>query len=198
MKRSEKILLGLFGIVFLVIVGGGLLAFGIRSYREVLAENDRLTDRLSEMHQAIAEGSEWQRRHEWLDASVPSFSSRQEASSRLLETIQREADHHSLSLSGKEFIEPIKQLAQDGQPVEEASGYFDQATVKIILTKVKEQALFAWMHGLQKPELFLGITRLQITPGGEGKTVSVEAEVTQFYREKVPSKLSKANTGGQP
>ena len=33
-------------------------------------------------------GSEWQRRHDWLDKQVPSFTSRQEASTRLLETIQ--------------------------------------------------------------------------------------------------------------
>ena len=58
---------------------------------------------------------------------------------------------------------------------------------------MKEQPLFEWMHKLQAPEGFLGITRLQITPAGEGKTVNVEAEITQFYREKGPAKFSKAN-----
>ena len=38
MKRSEKILLTVFGFVFLIIVGGGLIAFGIQNYRAIQAE----------------------------------------------------------------------------------------------------------------------------------------------------------------
>lgn len=191
MKRSEKILLTLFGVLFLVIVGGGAMVMGIKHYMAILEENDSLHDRIIEMNAAIAQGSEWQRRHDWLDKSVPSFTSRQEASTRLLETIQKEADHLSLSLCDRQFLEPVKTMGPDGLPIDEEGGYFDQASVKITLTKVKEQPLFQWMHKLQDPEGFLGITRLQISPAGEGKTVNVEAEITQFYREKGPAKFSK-------
>jgi len=194
MKRSEKILLTVFGVLFLVIIGGGAVAMGIKHYMAILEENDGLRTRIIEMNEAIAQGSEWQRRHDWLDKQVPSFTSRQEASTRLLETIQKEADQLSLTLTDRQFLEPVKALGPDGLPLEEEGGYFDQASVKIILTKVKEQPLFQWMHKLQAPEGFLGITRLQITPAGEGKTVNVEAEITQFYREKASAKISKANT----
>jgi hypothetical protein len=198
MKRSERILLTIFGFVFLIIVGGGLLAFGIQNYRGIQTEADGLRKRVVEMNEAISQGSEWQRRSEWLDANVPSFTSRQDASSKLLDTIQKEADKSTLTLSGKEFVEEVKMLAQDGLPVEESGGYYDHASVKITLTNAKEQALFTWMHAVQQPGSFLGITRLQINPSGQGKTVNVEVEVTQYYREKTSSKITKADTGGRP
>jgi hypothetical protein len=198
MKRSEKILLTVFGFVFLIIVGGGMLALGIQNYRSIQDESASLAKRITEMKAAIAEGSEWQRRSQWLDESVPSFTSRQDASSKLLDMIQKEADKNSLTLAGKEFIEEVKQLAPDGLPVEEEGGYFDQASVKITITGTKEQPLFGWMHALQQPSAFLGITRLQLTPSGQGKTVNVEVEITQFYREKAAAKITKADIGGRP
>jgi hypothetical protein len=197
MKRSEKILLTVFGFVFILIVGGGMIAFGIQNYRAIQAESASLTQRISEMKAAIAEGSEWQRRSKWLDESVPSFTSRQEASTRLLDTLQKEADKNALTLAGKEFIEETKQLGQDGLPVEEG-GYFDQASVKITITGTQEQALFGWLHALQQPSAFLGVTRLQLTPSGQGKTVNVEVEITQFYREKAAAKITKSDIGGRP
>jgi len=194
MKRSEKILLIVFGFIFLIIVGGGMVAYGIQTYRGIQQECISLNERIVEMNAAIAQGSEWQRRSQWLDASVPNFTSRQDASSRLLDSIQKEADKNSLTLAGKEFVEEVKVLAQDGLPIEEEGGYYDKASVKITITETKEQALFAWMHGLQQPDSFLGITRLQITPSGKSKTVNVEVEVTQFYREKAAAKITKADT----
>lgn len=198
MKRSEKILLTVFGFIFLIVVGGGMLAYGIQTYRSIQEESASLTKRISEMKESISQGSDWQRRCEWLDESVPNFTSRQEASSHLLDIIQKEADKNSLTIAGKEFIEEAKSLAVDGLPVEEAGGYFDQASVKITITGTKEQALFGWMHALQQPAGFLGITRLQLTPSGQGKTVNVEIEITQFYREKPPAKITKADIGRRP
>lgn len=193
MKRSEKILLTLFAVLFLLIIGGGGLAMGIRHYFAILEENEGLRDRVIEMNEAIAQGSEWQRRFDWLDKNVPGFASRQEASSRLLETIQKEAEKLALAFADRQFLEPVRQLGQDGLPLEEDGGYYDQASVRVTLSKVKEQAVFTWMHALQSSGGFLGVTRLQITPAGEGKTINVEAEITQFYREKAPAKLSKAD-----
>lgn len=198
MKRSERLLLGIFAILFIVIVGGGALTFGINHYRGISEEKERLADRLIEMNQAITEGAEWQRRSDWLDAHVPAFASRQEASSKLLEAIQKEADQAGVTLTGREFLENRQQSTEPDGQAAEASTYYDQATVRLTLTGAREQALFAWMHALQKPERFLGVTRLQINPSGQGKTVNVEAEVTQFYREKSVGKLTSAQGGKEP
>lgn len=194
MKRSEKILLTLFAVLFLLIIGGGGLAMAVRHYLAILEENEGLRDRVIEMNEAIAQGNEWQRKFDWLDKNVPGFASRQEASSHLLETIQKEAEKLNLTFADRQFLEPIRQVGQDGLPQEEEGGYYDQASVRVTLSKVKEQSVFSWMHALQSTGRFVGITRLQITPAGEGKTINVEAEVTQFYHEKAPAKLSKADT----
>jgi hypothetical protein len=72
-------------------------------------------------------------------------------------------------------------------------GFFEKASIKITLNGVKEKELFAWMHSIQQPKSFLGITRLQIVPANQGKTVNCEVDITQFYREGQAPKLTKAN-----
>ncbi|MEN3943166.1 hypothetical protein WJU23_17845 [Prosthecobacter sp. SYSU 5D2] len=189
MKRSERILLGLFALLFLVIVGGGGLAFGLRHYQGITEETDRLRDRLVEMNMAITQGADWQRKSEWLDANAPAFASRQEASTRLLEVIQREAEKAGLTLAGREFMETQREMGPDGLPVEEASGFFDTATVRLTINLAKEKAFFTWMHAVQQPGSFLGVTRLLMNPSGKDKTINAEVEVTQFYRE-APVKIT--------
>lgn len=193
MKRSEKILLAVFAALFVVIVGGGLLFWAVGNYRSILEENNGLSRRVTEMNEEIAQGAEWQRRSAWLENHVPAFASRQDASSRLLEAVQREASKVGLSIAGKEFLEaPRLSDADAGAEAAGTGGYFDQASVKITLSGAREKALFTWLHALQQPAAFLGVTRLQINPGGQGKAVNVEVEITQYYREKPAAKVSTA------
>jgi hypothetical protein len=191
MKKSEKVLLGLFAALFVLIVGGGGLMLGVNKWRSISQENDKLRNRLVEMNLAITQGADWQRKSDWIEENVPSLGSRQEASSRLLDTIQTQAAEMSITLSSKEFVDQRRVIGEDGQP-EEASGYFDQATVRVTLLEVSEEALFKWLYSLTEPKQFLGVTRLQITPTGQGKLVNCEVELTQFYREKTAPKLTRA------
>ena len=192
MKRSERLLLGLFGLLFIVIVGGGALTFGLQHYRGIVEETERLRDRLVDMNTAITQGAEWQRRSEWLDETVPTFTSRQEASTRLLDVIQKEAVKAGLTLAGREFMETAKELGPDGLPVEGTTGFFDQATVRVTVNLAKEKAFFTWMQAVQQPGSFLGVTRLLMNPSGKDKTINAEVEVTQFYREGPATKVTKA------
>ncbi|SKB00689.1 hypothetical protein SAMN02745166_03204 [Prosthecobacter debontii] len=198
MKKSEKLLLAVFGLLFIIIIGGGGLTLAYNHYREVSDEVEGLKNRLIEMNQAITEGAEWQRRSEWLDENVPTLSSRQEASTRLLESLQREAEKAGLTLAGREFLESRSKVDVDGQPSEEISGYFEQATVRVTLSQVKEEPFFKWMHALQQPQGFLGITRLLINPSGQGKTINAEVEVTQFYREQPTARPVRSSEGTEP
>lgn len=195
MKQREKTLLIAFSLVFLVIVGGGLLTFGLRNYRELGSEIETLQNRLVEMNAAISQGEEWQRKSDWLEAHVPSFGSRQEASARLMETVTKEAESAGIKIASREFIEEIRQLGPDGLPMEDegGSGFFDKASMKLTLTGVKEEPFFKWLHALQKPEGFMGVTRLQINPSSQGKTINVEVDITHYYRESQAPKLTKVN-----
>lgn len=193
MKKSEKVLLGVFAFLFLALVGGGGLTFAFKNYMAIREENESLRDRLADMNLAVSQGADWADKYGWLEESVPGFTSRQEASAKLLEAITGEAEKNGLSIGGKEFLEEARSLGPDGLPLDENLGYFDQAAVKITLTGVPEKAFFAWLHALQQPKSFLGITRLQINPSGTNKTVNCEVEFTQFYREKTVPKVTKAN-----
>lgn len=198
MKKSEKVLLVLFALLFVVIIGGGLASYAWGQYQAALDENDGLRSRLAEMRRAVAEGAEWQRRSSWLDENVPQFPSRQAASSRLLETIQVEAAKTGLNLAGREFVEPVARPATEGEDAEAPGGYFDQAAVKLNLVSVQERTLFSWLHALQRPESFLGVTRFQMNPGGQGKGVNAEIEITQFYRETPQFKTGRSSGGAKP
>lgn len=194
MKKSEKVLLGVFAALSLgiVLIGGG--AFALRHYVEVRDEIDLLRDRLASMNLAVAQGAEWAARSEWLEENAPRFTSNKDASAKLLENVSRAAQTHGLIIGATEFLEPSRGIGSDGLPLEdEEDSHFDKAAIKTILTGVSEQAFFAWLQDLQKPQGFLGITRLQINPSGADKTINVEVEFTQFYQEKAEPKVTKAD-----
>jgi hypothetical protein len=191
MKKSEKVLLGLFAVLFLLIVGGGGVMLGVNKWRSISMENEKLRERLVDMNLAITQGVEWQRKSDWIEENVPAMASKQEASSRLLETLQKQAVEAGVTLSSKEFVDQRRAIGVDGQP-EEATGYFDQATARVTLLEVGEEALIKWLYSISEPKQFLGVTRMQITPTGQGKLVNCEVEVTQFYREKTAPKLTRA------
>ncbi|MDB6139494.1 MAG: hypothetical protein JWO94_2566 [Verrucomicrobiaceae bacterium] len=187
MKRSEKILLASFALVFLIVVGGGLGTVGLKNYRQVTSETEKLRLKLSQMAANIAQGSEWQSKSDWIDDTMPKYGSHEEASSKLLAIVQKEAEAAGLTGIKPELLSAP--TPKDG----ESLGYFDKVSIKVSFGDAKEQQLFAWMHALQKPRSFIGITRLQLSPHPQGKSVVCEVDITQFYREAAPTKLSKAN-----
>ncbi len=185
MKRSEKILLVCFAIIFVIIVGGGFATVGLKNYRTITTETQQLKGKLRQMAANISQGQDWQTKADWIDKNIPRYGSHEEASSKLFATVQKEAAAAGLTISTKEMIPAT--TPKDGDPL----GYFDKASVKISFSDAKEQQLFAWMHALQKPKAFIGITRLQLSPHPQAKSVVCEVDITQFYREAAPTKLSK-------
>ena len=194
MKKREKMLLLVFAILFGVIVGGGLLTWSLKNYRSLSDENEKLRSRVAEMTRNIAQGAEWQGRSDWAENNVPSFASLEEARGKLLEMVQAHAQKESVAINEKKFVEQVKPMAGLDGTVSEPQGYFDKAAVILTLNGVKEEQLFKWMFAMQEPKSFLGITRFQMVPSGQGKTVNCEVEITQFYREGAAvAKLTKAH-----
>ena len=192
MKSREKILLLVFCVLFGVIIGGGVLLFSVRKYREIATDNEDLRDRIALMEITIAHGEEWESKSEWVQDNVPSFTSREEASSKLIAAIQKEAQAAGVTIAAKEFLDEEKTLgADDGEAAPER--LFEKAAIKITVTGVSEKALYTWMHALQQPKSFLGITRLQIVPATQGKAVNCEVDIAQFYRAGQQPKLTKVN-----
>jgi hypothetical protein len=192
-KKSEKILLGLFAALFLILIGGGGLLYGYNNYMSIREDNETLQSRLDDMNLALSQGAEWAHKYEWLEDNVPNYTSSKDASGRMLETIVNEAGKHGVSIGGREILEQTQVLGPDGLPLEEDLSYFDHAAVKIMVTGAQEKEFYAWLDALQKPTSFLGITRMQINPSGTNKTINAEVEFTQFYRAKAIPKVTKAN-----
>jgi hypothetical protein len=191
MKQSEKLLLGIFASLLLILVGGGGVLFAYRNYAEIHDEVSQLADQLENMRSQVASGEKWAARQAWIDENLPEFGARQEASTKLYEAVQAEAEKAGVSLLGREILEPTQALGPDGLPLdeEEQVNAFDRAAVKITLNGVKEEEFYQWLHALQQPKSFIGITRLQITPNS--KSINAEVEFTQFYRLK-EQKVTKA------
>ena len=191
MKQSEKLLLGIFATLLLILVGGGGVLFAYRNYAEIKDEVSQLGDQLENMRSQVASGEKWAARQAWIDENLPEFGARQEASTKLYEAVQAEAEKAGVSLLGREILEPTQALGPDGLPLdeEEQLNAFDRAAVKITLNGVKEEEFYQWLHALQQPKSFIGITRLQITPNS--KSINAEVEFTQFYRLK-EQKVTKA------
>ncbi len=191
MKQSEKLLLGIFACLLLILVGGGGVLFAYRNYAEIKDEVSQLGDQLENMRSQVASGEKWAARQAWIDENLPEFGARQEASTKLYEAVQAEAEKAGVSLLGREILEPTQALGPDGLPLdeEEQLNAFQQAAVKITLNGVKEEEFYQWLHALQQPKSFIGITRLQITPNS--KSINAEVEFTQFYRLK-EQKVTKA------
>lgn len=191
MKQSEKLLLGIFASLLLILVGGGGVLFAYRNYAEIHDEVAQLADQLENMRSQVASGEKWAARQAWIDENLPEFGARQEASTKLYEAVQAEAEKAGVSLLGREILEPTQALGPDGLPLdeEEQVNAFDRAAVKITLNGVKEEEFYQWLNALQQPKSFIGITRLQITPNS--KSINAEVEFTQFYRLK-EQKVTKA------
>jgi hypothetical protein len=192
MKSSEKLLLGIFASLLLILVGGGGVLFAYRNYAEITDEVSQLGHQLETMRSQVASGEKWAARQAWIDENLPEFGARQEASTKLYEAVQAEAEKAGVSLLGREILEPTQALGPDGLPLDEDEqvNAFDRAAVKITLNGVKEEDFYQWLHALQQPGSFIGITRLQITPNS--KSINAEVEFTQFYRLK-EQKVTKAN-----
>ncbi|MEI6533749.1 MAG: hypothetical protein WCN98_00300 [Verrucomicrobiaceae bacterium] len=178
MKPREKTLLIIFLALFAVIAGGGLLALSLKSYLSIKSDNETFQLRVANMKASIAQGAQWQKRSDWLHANAPTWASREEASSKLLDVIQTEAQAAGLVLGNRELVKDPKTPEGDAAP-----HYFNQTSVKLTINSVTEKQLFTWLHALQKPTCFLGVTRLQITPLADTKTVNCEAQITHFYLE---------------
>ena len=104
MKKSEKVLLGIFAAIFIgvALIGGG--AFAFRTYFEVQDEVELLRDRLGSMNLAVSQGTEWAEKNTWLEESAPGFTSNKDASSKLLETVTSAAQKHYLTIGGTELL----------------------------------------------------------------------------------------------
>ena len=174
MNARERKLMWFFGGALLVFAAMFVSTVGIGWTKELLAENDRLRDRASELQQLVDSRADWQQREAWLDETVPHFASRQEASAALLESLES-LDRTGISLQSRQLSEPAGDEADD----DSENAYFEATSVKLEL-EAPEADLYRWIHQLHRPETFRGVTSLSIERADDGR-LRAEIDLTQFY-----------------
>lgn len=184
MKQREKVLLGVFAVLFLLIIGGMILSFLLQTYRGTQVENVQLRRNIEKMRGVISQGGEWRKRSDWIAEHLPKFPSRQKASAHLLDAVQAKATDVKLTLGAKELLENPLPATEREQPQQSS---FDSASVRIELKDAEEEALMTWLNSLQQPTTFIGVTRLELSPAPEGKKVNSEVELTLYFQELAPA-----------
>lgn len=188
MKPREKTLLMIFLTLLVSLAGGGLLIVSLKSYRSIAGENEALAIRLGAMKEAIAQGEQWQARSQWLEIHAPAYASKEQASSKLLDLIQQHAQKAGLTLGGRELVDGAGAPDGEGTP-----RLFEHAVIKLTFASVPEEAFFKWLHALTQPENLLGVTRLQLEPSADAKTINCEVQITHYYHLDLAPKLTKAS-----
>lgn len=180
MSNRESRLFLVFGILLL---GAGLLfggRAGFTKWQGAREETTRLRQEVTDMQALLDDRRTWERRHEWIESALPRHASRQEASASLLALVEAAAHGAGVKLAKRELIAPSGNTGED-EAGDEA--YFDRATVQVGL-EAPEKDVVAWLHRVQNPPHFCGVTRLVLEPGGEaGGLLRCEAEITLWYRE---------------
>ncbi len=185
-ERERKLAWGLGGaaVIFAVIV---FATTGSTWVKGLFSENQRLRERAAELQTLIDHHESWADRDAWLDEKVPHFTSRQEASSALLEAVEALADKDSgeseqagVVFKSRQLTEPASESAGTADD-DAANAYFDATSMKMQI-EAPEAILYQWIHRLHNPDSFRGVTALILERSTtDNGALRAEIELTQFY-----------------
>ncbi len=184
MSRREKTLAAV--VLALALIWGG--SVGARAWmawwRTQHSGRENVAARIEALQELLGERGAWEQRHEWMEQTAPSYASRQEASAKLLELVEARAAAGGLTLEGKTFVQAdagAGKALPSGNAVEAAAPVFQSVAVRVGATG-SEQEVLKWIHSLQQPGEFVGVTDLTLTPEPEASALKSEVEVTLYYR----------------
>lgn len=170
LSRSEIFLLGL--CLFSILFVGHLIAYKkyktkVKKAEQVLAdlqtrgENPRLEEAKST---PAAQAKIWEERMDWLDNSLPTMPSRDQAQAELLEDMRGSAKELGLDIDGLSFVKPGK------------TPHYQEVAVKINLDGA-ERRIYQWLAGIQSPSKFHAVKFLRLRPDGGRSRPEADCEI---------------------
>ena len=186
MNSRESFLLRLFGgLLFAVVLFFGVRA-GLSRWMSLREGTVRMRGEVETLQSLLNDRVRLEGQHEWVEAHLPRHASRQEASAGLLALVEAAANGSSVKLAKRELIAPGSPGESDDS---DASAYFDQTTVQVAVD-ASEQDVVDWLHRVQSPEHFCGVTRLVLEPPTDPASAALhcEAEITLYYRVESPAR----------
>ena len=196
LKASERRLLTVFLSLFAVIVGGFGIMFAVRHFADAAGEVRALGERRDSLVQTLGESELWGERSRWIEEHIPTFGSREDASTQLLDAVSQKAESVGIEVRNKQLITDPNATTNEhpglGEPAEprRAAGiYFDRVAV-VLEVDGDEEKIVRWLHEIQQPGAFMGVTHLTYSPTENG--VRCNAQVSLWFREFSSPNLAKS------
>ena len=176
MTKREKTLGWMFGALFVAIVGTSVTVGAFRKIGSMKTQSQQLADRVVEIESIIKSRALWEQRSGWIAENVPQFETRGKASTELISRIDAASQQTGVIVEGKELI-----AAPTEEELEVEGGFYDSAGMKITVTG-SEQSVVKWIHALQQPSSFTGVSGVVLEKTGDGTGLNCEAEVRLWYQ----------------
>lgn len=170
MTASEQRLALLLGGV--VIAGGAFVGLtSLKAWKlRVDARALSVESRRLEADTLLAEKDFWRQRSAWLLERQPVFTRRGEADNGFLELLQSTASAEGVQLTQTQPVEPA-----------ERAGLISSSFT--IEARGEWEAVNQWLHRLQKPDAYLSIPALSVTPNdADTSQVIVNMNVQKWFR----------------
>lgn len=166
---EQRLALGLGAVV---ILGGAFIGLTkLKSWKQTVdARAIEVESRRLEADDLMAQKDFWNERFTWLTEKQPLFTRRGEADNGFLEQLEASALAHSVKLVQ---IQPI-------EPAERAGLVSSTFTIQ---AEGDWEAVNRWLHDLQKPDAYISIPTLVMTPNEEDSAnVVVKMNVQKWFR----------------
>ncbi|HCN28023.1 MAG TPA: hypothetical protein DIT64_04410 [Verrucomicrobiales bacterium] len=166
---EQRLALGLGAVL---VIGGAFIGLTrLKSWKQrVDARAIEVQSRKLEADDLLSQQDFWNTRLQWLEQKQPLYTRRSEADLSLLDLIQKSAGSHGITLTQNQPVAPSERpgLTSSNMNVEARAGW---------------EAMNRWLHDLQRPESFISIPALTMTPNEEDTSeVIVNMNIQKWFR----------------
>jgi hypothetical protein len=166
-KRELNLLFLFLGSIFLM-ANLACVSKLLRAKSDLESKLTAFRNERREANSWLAEKDTWHQRKEWLDKTQPKLQTAGEADAALLDTLQRSASRHDITIVEKGFAEP-------------ASLPFAQEIAVNMKVSGSLESMVRWLSEIQQPGNFQAIPSLSMKSDNDPSKVVCELTVARWY-----------------
>ncbi|MBB5037006.1 hypothetical protein [Prosthecobacter dejongeii] len=160
------------GLAAVVVIGGAFIGLTrLKSWKQTVdVRSIEVETRRLEADDLLAQKEFWNERFTWLTEKQPVFTRRGTVDTDFLEQLESSADSHGVKLPKIQPLEPTERagIVSSTFNLEAHGGWAE---------------INQWLHDLQKPESYISIPSLTMTPNNDDTTqVIVNMNIQKWFR----------------
>jgi alpha-beta hydrolase superfamily lysophospholipase len=166
---EQRLALGLGAVV---VLGGAFIGLTkLRAWKQTVdIRSVQMETRRVEAEDLLAQKDFWNQRFTWLGEKQPLFTSRGDVDNKFLDQLTASANEYGIDLDQTQPIEPSERAGIV------SSTFTIQATASW-------EDMNRWLHALQKPESYISIPTLTMSPKDDDTTmVTVNMNIQKWFR----------------